>query len=151
MDDLILVLRPVEQFRTWDILAYVLFGLALLGLIISGDEGVQVTGAFAIILMGAMIDKTYAIGWILEPDTATLQMRINTHIGTYMVMLMRAAMFGVTMLGIMTTRKKWPRILFVILMVLTLGYTMGRWLDQDGAAFFQSRGIGYILTSWLNL
>lgn len=139
LDDLLLVLQPVEQYQIWDIMAYIIFGLALIGLIISGEDEAIIPAVFAFALMGAVIDKTYAVGWFLEPNTATLQMRIDTHLATFWVMIMRGLMFSTSMMGIMSAKKKGSRTVFIILTLLLLVYTLGRWWDQDGAAFFASR------------
>ena len=68
LDDLLLVLRPVDQYFVWDIIAYIIVVLGLIGLIISGDDNATIAGVFAFIFMGAVIDKTYAVGWFLEPN-----------------------------------------------------------------------------------
>lgn len=149
LDDLLLVLQPVEQYQIWDIIAYVIFGLALIGLMVSGDDNATIAGIFAFILMGAVIDKTYAVGWFLEPNTSTLQMRIDTHIGTFWVMIMRGLMFAFALIGIMTSKKKWPRTIFILLTIILFVYSLGRWWDQDGQAFFSARGMAYLPIFWM--
>ncbi len=148
LDDLLLVLQPVEQYFIWDIFAYVIFALALIGIIVSGDDDASIAGFFAFILVGAVMDKTYALGWILEPETSTLQMRIDTHQSVFWVMLVRALMFALSMMGIMTSKKKAPRALFVLLTILTLIYALGRWWATDGQAFVDSRTI-YLPFFWV--
>lgn len=145
LDDLLVVLQPVEQYYIWDIMAYVIFAFALVGLMASGDDNASVAIFFAIILAGAALDKTYALGWILEPETATLDARIDSHQSIFWVMMIRAAMFIASMMGVVQTKKKFPRVLFVFLVIITLAYVLGRWWSSDGQAFINSRSHLYFL------
>lgn len=129
------VLRPVPGYETWDYIVYVIFALSLIGVLASGTETSPTISLFmAVILVGAVTDKAYGLGYLFGPPNATHSVYVQEHLNSYWSMLMRGAMFAAAAIATINAQKTPTRITAGILTLLIFGYTIGRWFDSQHAA-----------------
>lgn len=136
------VLSPAAGYEMWDYLVYIIFALSLIGLIVSGAETNPMLSIFmAIVMVGAIIEKTYALGYIFGPSGQTHDFYVQEHLNQFWSMLIRAAMFAFSIITVVQAKKGATRGVAILLTLLTLAYGLGRWFDSE----YQNLGI-YIIT-----
>lgn len=134
------VIRPVPGYETWDYIVYVIFALSLIGVLASGTETSPTISLFmAVILIGAVTDKAYGLGYLFGPPNATHSVYVQEHLNSYWSMLMRGAMFAAAAISTINAQKTPTKLTAGILTLLIFGYAIGRWFDtQRGNLGLQS-------------
>lgn len=126
------VLRPVPGYEIWDYIVYVIFALSLIGVLASGTETNPTISIFmAIVLVGAVIDKAYALGYLFGPPNATHAVYVQEHLNSYWSILVRGAMFAAAALSTINGQKRATKITAGVLTLLIFGYTIGRWFESE--------------------
>lgn len=129
------VLSPVPGYETWDYIVYVIFALSLIGVLASGTETNPTISLFmAVILVGAVTDKAYGLGYLFGPPDATHSVYVQEHLNTYWSMLMRGAMFAAAAISTINAQKRATTIIAGLLTLIIFGYTIARWFDSQQAA-----------------
>ncbi|MCI0711375.1 MAG: hypothetical protein L0154_14575 [Chloroflexi bacterium] len=126
------VLSPVPGYETWDYIVYVIFALSLIGVLASGTETSPTISLFmAVILVGAVTDKAYGLGYLFGPPNATHAVYVQEHLNTYWTMLMRGAMFAAAAIATITAQKRATKLSAGVLTLIIFGYTIGRWFEAE--------------------
>jgi hypothetical protein len=84
-------------------------------------------------LIAAIFDKMYAFGYFFEPEGTPQAVRIDSHLNTYWVILMRALMFALPLMAALSTRIGRIRFFAGTLALAALIYTLARWFDEESA------------------
>lgn len=138
------LLTPVPGYELWDYLAYAIFAFSLIGMLASGGEiNPMISILMAVIMVGAIIEKTYALGYIFGPANQTHEFYVQEHLNQFWSMLIRAGMFAFSIVAVVQSTKKATRGPALLLVLLTLIYGLGRWYDSQRGAI---SGIGFIMT-----
>ncbi|MBN2302941.1 MAG: hypothetical protein JXQ72_00600 [Anaerolineae bacterium] len=114
----------------WDIFLYLIFFLNVITLMILPDGSPAIYTMILIgVLMSAVIDKTYAFGYMLNPTYYTPEeCHGEIFIGTYLI---RALMFAGPLMLAGTTDKGSIRFLTIVAGILGAVYMFARWyFDQ---------------------
>jgi hypothetical protein len=131
--DLSEALKPVPGYELWDYFAYLLIFLSLIAIIMAGEDTSTITTIFiGLTLIVAIADKTYILGYFLEPEGTPQLVRVQTHLGFFGIMVARAVACALLLITVAQTEIKRVRLVCVPLFILMLIYTLGRWWTQAG-------------------
>lgn len=134
------VLAPVPGYEIWDYFAYAIFAFSLIAIVLAGDDTSTLTTIlFGVVLIGAIFDKIYFLGYMLDTGlppnvTPTLEIRVATHVNSYWSIVMRGAMLFCVALATSQTKSKRARVVGMLLILMVFAYALGRWWDQDGSS-----------------
>jgi hypothetical protein len=123
----------VPGYELWDYFAYVIFALALIAMVVSGEDNLMTTLFLGFVIIGAVMDKTYAFGYIVEEQTAPLAVRVDAHINFFGTLVMRALLFSLPLIAAFQTKNKRTRTLAGLLAFLGLVYALGRWYAEQAS------------------
>lgn len=124
-------LGPNSGELLWNISLYSLFFLNIILLLLIPDGDSMHTMLVIVVLMGVIIDKTFAYGYFLaEPETA-VKCHTEDFIGTY---LTRAYMFIGPWIVAGSTSEGKVRGLAIIAGIGGLAYSIGRWFLEQREA-----------------
>lgn len=126
------VLSPYPGQETWDYALYGIIALALVAVILSSTDTKTLISIFVgYALVAAIIDKTYAVGFIVEPEGTPHAIRVATHLNTFWVVIMRALMFALPAVAAFQTENGKIAAASGLLAFVCLIYTLGRWFDAE--------------------
>lgn len=142
------VLLPVEGKEIQDYFVYVVFFMALITIALLGNKSPTLhTALIGLVMLFALMDKAYAWGYVIEPETITVnkafyeanpdldreeRVRVHTiHLGTW---LMRVGMIVCPLAVIGSTKVGRVRTLTGIMVLLGVLYAAFRWFTEQREA-----------------
>ena len=128
-------LSPVPGHEIWDYFAYVIFFLGIVALAIGSSDSSQFEMlALSAAIFIAVLDKTYAWGYITEPEgviNPTREQRIDAHVQHFATYAMRVLLFILPLVAAAQSKSNKIRGMGIILALTGLVYTFGRWWDEQ--------------------
>lgn len=128
VNEMLKLLGPTDKLH-WDILLYTTFFFNLVLLFVLPDGSTLPTFLTIVVLVCAVIDKTYAFGYMMDSGTFSAQdCHAKIFIGTYLI---RAAMFIAPFTIAGGTDEGKVRALGILCGIVGVGYMGARWFIEQ--------------------
>lgn len=122
-------LGPNTGDLLWNIALYIIFGINLLMLFMLPDGSTLQTFLSILVLIAAVLDKTYGFGHILDPSPYTPEYyHEQVFIGTYLI---RVIMFVAPLTIAGSTREGSVRAVAIVAALVGVGYAFYRWFRDQ--------------------
>lgn len=142
-------LLPYDPYYAWDIFLYVILALQLITLAFVFTGPLRDVLVMAIVLICGVADKTYIFGF-LEGNMSTFASAAQFHAErAFLTYVTRVAMFALPMILVTQTKIQRAKPIAVVLAVLSLVYTFGRWFFQQRTAAQQEQNLLSPENQWL--
>lgn len=148
------VLKPEPGHELWDIAAYAIMVIGLIGLMFLGDKASTTDTMFiSAAVFIAVLDKVYAWGYIVTPEgfegvaaaggVIPREARVNAHVTHFGTFAMRVMMFALPLVTVGQTRSTRVRAIAILVTLICLAYTIGRWFAEIRGSS-GGTGLGYV-------